>query len=208
MTHVVEHRLFLIALIICGDVHSHPRLALGEGIFLVPCVSLSVRGTVAMVCCDDCSMSYHRLCLDMSQSEYRRLGNSATSWHGIRCDNDSFTFNGYNSFSVLQDKGEDSVFLPNRSAVLSPARDFNPGAFSSPWSTELASGSTGKFQGSTMGGSKNKLLSNPNGKLRILTVNANSVKGKATEIASICDYVKLDIIAESETKLDKSVNAA
>ena len=59
-----------------------------------------------------------------------------------------------------------------------------------------------------MGGSKDKSLSNPNGKLRILTVNADSVKGKAAEIASICDYVKPDIIAMSETKLDKSVNAA
>ena len=105
MTHVVEHRLFLIALIICGD-----------------------------VCCDDCSMWYHRLCPDMSQSAYRRLGNSATSWHCICCDNasvNSFTFHGYNipthnSFSVLQDMEEDSVFLPNRSAALSTTSDFCP----------------------------------------------------------------------------------
>ena len=59
-----------------------------------------------------------------------------------------------------------------------------------------------------MGGSKDKSLLNPNGKLQILTVNANSIKGKAAEIASICDYVKPDIIAMSETKLDKSVKAA
>ena len=59
-----------------------------------------------------------------------------------------------------------------------------------------------------MGSNKNKSLSNPNGKLRILTFNANSVKGKAGEIVSICDYVKLVIIAMSKTKLDKSVNVA
>ena len=220
MTHVAEHRLFLIALIICGDVHSHPGPALGEGVF--PCALCELKCTWdsgdvgGAVCCDDCSMWYHRLCLDMSHSEYRRLGNSATSWHCTRCDNasvNSFTSHGYNipihnSFSVLLDMGEDSVFLPNRSAVLSPTSDFNPGAFSSPRSTGLTSGSTGKSQGSTMGGSKDKSLSNPNGKLRILTVNANSVKGKAVEIASICDYVKPDIVAMSKTKLDKSVNAA
>ena len=104
--------------------------------------------------------------------------------------------------------GEDSVFLPNRSAVLSLTSDFDPGAFSFPRSTGLDSGSTGEFQGSTMGSSKNKSLSNPNGKLPILTVNVNSVKGKAAEIVSICGYMKLDSIAMSETKLDKSVNAA
>ena len=131
---------------------SHHGSALGEGVF--PCALCELKCTWdsgddgGAVCCDDFSMWFHRLCLDTSQSEYLRLGNSATSWHCIRCDIasvNSLAFHGWNipihnSFSVLQDMGEDSVFLPDRSAVLSPTSDFNPDASSSPRSTRFHNG--------------------------------------------------------------------
>ena len=194
-------------------------LLLGRVFSLVPCVSLSVRGTVAMVaalfvvmtaaCGTIASAS---TCLRVSVGGWeirlhRGMVYAVTMQVLTALPSMGITY-PFTIPSVFCRIWWKTVFLPNRSAVLSPASDFNPGAFSSPRSTGLVSGSTGKFQGLTMGGSKNKSLSNPNGKLCILTVNANSIKGKAAEIVSICDYVKPDIIAMSETKLDKPVNTA
>ena len=62
-----------------------------------------------------------------------------------------------------------------------------------------------------MGGSKNKSLSNPNGKLCILRVNANSVNYisvKPQRLPTSAIMRNRTFIALSETKLDKSVNAA
>ena len=222
MTHVAGRNLFLIALIMSGDIHPHPGPALGEGIS--PCGLCELRcvwdvtqdGGGGAICCDDCSMWYHRDCLDMSRSEYVRLGKSSATWHCIRCKNcsvNSFTFHGYNvhtsnSFSVLQNLDDDSVFYADRLSVLSPASDFNPGTFSSPRLSTRTDGKTSCSSTNSDGKTKDQSFSNPNGKLRILTLNANSAKGKAAEISSICEYVKPDIIIMSETKLDKSVSSS
>ena len=222
MTHVAGRNLFLIALIMSGDIHPHPGPALGEGIF--PCGLCELRcvwdvtqgGGGGAICCDDCSMWYHRDCLDMSRSEYVRLGKSSASWHCIRCKNcsvNSFIFHGYNvhtsnSFSVLQNLDDDSVFYADRSSVLSPASDFNPGTFSSPRLSTRTDGKTSCSSTNSDGKTKDQSFSNPNGKLRILILNAYSAKGKAAEISSICEYVKPDIIFMSETKLDKSVSSS
>ena len=105
MTHIADNKYFLIALMISCDIHPHPGPALGAGIF--PCGLCDIKcvwdssqdSKGGAICCDDCSMWYHRDCLDMSRSEYVRLGKSSASWHCIRCNNcsvNSFTFHGYN----------------------------------------------------------------------------------------------------------------
>ena len=216
MNHIAVNRCsLLIALIISGDIHPHPGPALGDGIF--PCglcelkcgwdVSEDSKG--GAICCDECSMWYHRDCLEMNRSEYIRRGRKSASYRCLRCNTyavDSFTFHGYNlptsnSFSVLQGMGDDSVFYADRSAVQSPASDFIPGAFSSPMLSGNTDGKSSGFS-SSLGGQS---LPNPNGKVRILTLNANSAKGKPAEIAAITELIKPDIIVMSETKLDKSV---
>ena len=209
----------LIILIMSGDIHPHPGPAMGEGIFPCGMCELKCVWDVSQdsgggaICCDDCSMWYHRDCLDMSRGEYGRLGRSSASWHCIRCNTcsiNSFTFHGYNvptanSFSILQCIDEDSVFYADRSSVLSPTSDFNPGAFSSPRTSCMTEGKNSISSVNSLGNSKNMSSSNPTGKLRILTLNANSAKGKPAEIATICDYIKPDVIVMTETKLDKSV---
>ena len=146
------------------------------------------------------------------RSEYIRLGKSSESWYCIRCNNcsvNSFTFHGYNiptsnSFSVFQAAGEDSVFYADRFSVLSPDSDFIPGVFSSPRGSSMMESKT-SCSSANPEKSKNHSFPNPNGKLRILTLNAKSAKGKAAETEAMCDYVRPDVIV-TETKLDKSVS--
>ena len=84
-------------------------------------------------------------------------------------------------------------------------QNFSPKLYSSPGSDHRR----GSSQRTTESASScsNSLPVGPlkNGNVRILTFNANSVKGKAAEIGNICDYIRPDILVISETKIDKSV---
>ena len=80
--------------------------------------------------------------------------------------------------------------------MLSPTGHFNPANASSP---------RGSAKSSTRSEGNTGILSGPGGKVRILTLNANSVKGKPAELADTFDYVKPLVSAISETKIDKSV---
>ena len=213
MTHINPSingsKCLLLFILVSGDIHPHPGPALGHGQF--PCGFCEIRCTWDVsngggaVCCDDCSMWYHRDCLEMSTATYERLGDNSQSWRCLRCDHhtvQSFTFHGYNvstsnHFSILQDISSDSVFQhSNTSQVLSPTGHFNPANASSP---------RGSAKSSTRSEGNTGILSGPGGKVRILTLNANSVKGKPAELADTFDYVKPLVSAISETKIDKSV---
>ena len=204
-------RCLLLFILVSGDIHPHPGPALGHGQF--PCGFCEIQCTWDVqdgggaVCCDDCSMWYHRDCLEMSSATYERLGDNSQSWRCVRCSNHtvkSFTFHEYNvptsnTFSILQDTSCDSVFQPaDTSQVLSPTGEFLPANASSPRSSTKSSRSSKSVDGS-------RLLSGPGGKVRILTINANSAKGKPAELAEIIDYTKPTVTCISETKLDKSV---
>ena len=196
----------LITLALSGDVHPHPGPALGEGIY--PCGFCDLKCTWSddnshggAVCCDDCSMWYHRNCIDMRKSEYENL--NSVSWHCIRCKHDtinSFTFHDYATAGHDSDfpAGDDSVFHPNSntSSVTSPAQasDFVPGAASSPRLSADSSESTGSFM--TLCDSDN---------IRIVYNNSNSIGGKTAELANLLDYTKPHVYVAVETKLDKSV---
>ena len=86
--------------------------------------------------------------------------------------------------------------------MLSPGSEFIPGAFSSP---VLPGDSVGESSGSSVS-SGDQSIPNPNGKVRILTLNANSARGKPAEIAAITEFIKPDIIVMTETKLDKTIS--
>ena len=210
----------LLFILVSGDVHPHPGPALGHGQF--PCGFCEIKCTWDVsngggaVCCDDCSMWYHRDCLEMSSATYERLGDNSQSWRCVRCSSHtvkSFTFHEYNvptsnTFSILQDTTCDSVFQSgNTSQVLSPTGDFLPANASSPRSSSKSSlpRSSTKSSRSSKSDTSSRLLQGPGSKVRILTINANSAKGKPAEIAEIIDYTKPTVTCMTETKLDKSV---
>ena len=151
----------------------------------------------------------------MSQEEYRHAGDSEVSWRCFHCKTinvNSFAFHAYNvstsnSFSLLHDLGDDSVFDPSFTSVHSPGSSaFNPGLVSSPCSGSFSGGSS--RQRSSVRSSRGchvPHLHREKDNLCFLVINANSVKGKAAELAHICDYMRPDILVMSETKLDKSV---
>ena len=159
---------------------------------------------------------YHRSCISMSQEKYRHAGDLEVSWCRFHCKTvnvNSFTFHAYNvltsnSFSLLHDLGDNSVFDPSFTSVHSPGSSaFNPGLVSSPRSGSFSGGISRQRSSarSSRGSHASHLHHEKKDNLCFLVINANSVKGKAAEVAHICDYTRPDILFMSETKLDKSV---
>ena len=161
----------------------------------------------------------HRSCISMSQEEYQHAGDSEVSWRCFHCKTvnvNSFTFHAHNvstsnSFSLLHDLGDDSVFDPSFTSGHSPGSSaFNPGLVSSPRSGSFSGGSSWQRSSarSSRGSHVSHLHREKKDNLRFLVINANSLKGKAAELMHICDYTRPDILVMSETKLDKSVCSA
>ena len=119
----------------------------------------------------------------------------------------SFTYHTYNiptsnSFSALQDlPGDDSVFYPvDTDTVRPPDAAFQPQVFSSPHSTARGARSSCRTSvRSNKRQSSSQLYRDKKTNLRFAVINANSIKGKQAELASLCEYVRPDIIMMSET---------
>ena len=87
---------------------------------------------------------------------------------------------------------------------------FNPGLVSYPCSGSFSGSSSLQRSSarSSRGSHTSHLHHEKKDNLCFLVINTNSVKGKAAELAHICDYKRPNILVMSETKLDKSVCSA
>ncbi|KAM7283645.1 hypothetical protein ISCGN_000752 [Ixodes scapularis] len=76
----LRHRL-VCCLLLAGDIASNP------GPPHPSCASCAtrVRDNQAAVCCDSCEGWFHRGCLHMSLSQYRKLGTSSDPWFCLVC---------------------------------------------------------------------------------------------------------------------------
>ena len=77
--------IITLMLLLCGDV----ELNLGPvNKSIYPCgfCELRVNWSHKALCCDSCSLWYHKTCLSMASGDFAHLENeSNTSWHCIRC---------------------------------------------------------------------------------------------------------------------------
>ena len=164
----------------------------------------------APVCCDACSVWFHKICVSMDTEVYDNI--ASRSWECYACGPhycSSFLYHAYNintsnSFEPLAGiPGDDSVFV---NSVCSPSSVHEQLAHSSPHPTQ--STNTYSASSSTNGRSHSASSRPPASasNLRVAVLNANSVKGKCAELAALCDTTNPDIIIIAETKIDSSVS--
>ena len=215
----LDRRWTLLLLMISGDVHPNPGPALGANVFPCGWCETKCGWSREAICCDNCSIWFHRSCISMSKETYGQAGGSDVSWRCYRCKTMNVTscYHAYNvstsnSFSVLRDL-DNSVFDPPDMSVGSPCSEFDPGMASSPrggsrrTDSHLTSRSSKSSKSSKYSSSVQQYRDKKD-KLRFLVLNANSVRGKTAELEHICDYTCPDIVIISETKLDKTVYTA
>jgi len=175
------------------------------------------------VCCDECSLWYHKSCIEMCTPNYDRLQDSNVSWSCCKCHTANFhtsLFRSYmvdvvgeNMFSVLAEHNtEDSIASADSS--------FNPHMFSSPKNTQPSSSSSSTIphlrrseqvskshshSWSTKGSStQSQCTTLPAKKQNWTTVviNCNCAPGKRAAIANVIDYMDPDCSILTETKID------
>ena len=202
-----SHRTIIsLMLFICGDVEMNP----GPGnSSIYPCgfCDCKVLWTDKGVCCDDCSIWYHKSCISMPWTDYDNLEDF---WHCIKCrtplSHDTFhsyelpTTNRFDSLSTIP--GDDSVFMYSPASLSSPGM---PRWHSSPYS------SRGSKNRSSMSRDDNGSRTHPrknHNNLRISIINCNGIRSRKAELEYLTEYIKPDILLVTETKIDKSISSS
>jgi hypothetical protein len=95
--------LTILALFLSGDIQTNPGPRYQP---VYPCgfceLAVSWSPNEEAVCCDECSIWYHRSCLEMCTKDYSLLQRSNVQWLCCRCQTlniSSFTFR---SFEISQ----------------------------------------------------------------------------------------------------------
>lgn len=98
------HCLFKLLILMSGDVQiqSGPPKVTDKPAYQC---EFNVRSNQAALQCDSCDTRSHRKCLNMSLTEYRRLGNCDDQWFCNRCILSQFT----GSFLSLQDNSSQAA---------------------------------------------------------------------------------------------------
>ena len=207
-------RIGILIVLLGGDIQLNPgpNSVYNCGYCECPC-EWGSDPAMGAICCDNCSVWFHKSCVSMSTQDYIRLGEVDDSWPCPRCrvsNIQSFTFMSYNlstsnRFDLLSGLADDSVFESpsvtegDRSIASLPSGGFAPGFTSSP---------TGRLATSSSSASGTLLPGKDGDNIRILECNVNSAKGKPAEIGAICAYVKPDILMFTETKITSDIKSA
>ena len=205
-----------ILLLLCGDIEMNPGpRPTHEPMYPCAVCQLGVNWSHQAKACDNCDVWVHKSCASMGSSTYGNIENC--EWKCYRCSSincSSFLLHAYNlnvsnSFEPLAGiPGDDSIYC---SSIPSPRLPFNPPIFSTPVSKNISLRSTTQNSlNSTTDTSTGQCQSktrNPVDNLRILVLNANSVKSKKPEISELCSSTQADVLLITETKLDNTVNS-
>ena len=94
-----------------------------------PCgtCDIPVKWSKEGVCCNNCSVWYHKSCEDLSSRNTSYLGRSSVIWYCCKCSNinvDGFTFNSFELHTTLSDL--DSSFDSIASSCFSPLHTSSP----------------------------------------------------------------------------------
>ena len=185
-------------LILCGDISSNPGPKCKH-----PCgiCSKTVRSNQRAVQCDSCNAWYHVKCMQMNTHVYEALANSSCIWECVVCGLPNFSSSLFESSTIeatnyfwpldtdLSDKSHiESIYTVNQSTESTQAMSTPPG---SPLHTS----------------SPSQRKPTCSSKLRILTVNCNSLQSKAkqNQLIDLIESHNPDIICGQESKLDESM---
>ena len=123
--------LAVLLILLSGDIQLNPGPG-NQSIFPCGTCDIPVTWSQEGVCCNNCSVWYHKSCEDLSSKNMSYLGRSSVIWHCCKCDSinvDSFTLNSFelytsNVFAPLSevDTSLDSV----TSSCFSPLHTSSP----------------------------------------------------------------------------------
>ena len=180
--------LYLCAILLANSYAPEPNP--GPRTPKYPCGSChkAVTWKTAGVCCDSCSIWYHKGCLGMNTLVYQGLHNA--SWECDHCGLPNFstcifdtsTFMSTNIYDHLNDSSFNENNIGSPTATSSPIQKTK----SPPTYT------------------KSKRLDTP---LRVIIINCQSIKNKKADFENLVDSTKPDIIIGNESWLHKDIQS-
>ena len=200
--------LAILLILLSGNIQLNPGPG-NRSIFLCGTCDIPVSWSKEGVCCNNCSVWYHKSCEDLSSRNMSYLGRSSVIWHCCKCDSineDSFTFNSFelytsNFFTPLSevDTSQDSV----TSSCFSPLHTSNPRSTTPrPRQTHRPSTGSSTHSSKTQESSSVKDEVPPRStNLRLLTVNCCGIRTNRAEFNAATEYVKHDLICGTESWL-------
>ena len=174
------------------------------------------------VCCDGCSMWHHKSCIGMCTKDFSLLNRSNVQWKCCICDYINLSSFTFHSYSI----GQDSYYHPisdesinnssSTSTNFSPLKASTPVGSNKSKSRTARTGSCNSDHHPSFGCSNSSLKSpsshrhsnsNPFGlakkqNLRIMNINAQSLRGKTSEFSALMQYCKPDIVCCTESWLE------
>ena len=195
LTHLLKSSprnpcLATLCLLLAGEIELNPG---PRSIYLCGICDQEVTWKCKGICCDNehCNVWFHHVCVDVDSVEYVLLGKSNVSWLCPRCDNvncDSFTFNSFkvschNFFSPLAELNQHhSLHSISSSDPFSPKHTSSPRKPSRHIQPPSRNNTRYQSSPSRQSTRQSSLFNLPRrANLRILNINCQSVKNKATE---------------------------
>jgi hypothetical protein len=191
--------MIVLLIIIAGDVSQNPGPG-NKSIFPCGLCEQAVKWNDVGVCCNNCSLWYHKSCGDISSKDLSYLEQSSVIWHCYKCNSvniDSVTFNSFelsttNAYAPLSDLD---------SSVDSVTSQFCPQHTTSQFSENRSRQTSSASESRSDHTHYKQTPASRNGNLRIMTINCCSVRANQSEFRTAIDYVKPDIICGTESWL-------
>ena len=194
-------KFFILAILLSNDVCQNP------GPTTYPCGFCDNPVTwdhQRAICCDSCDIWYHSHCLECTNINISHLQNTNVSWICCKCNTpniNSFSFHSYdlesyNQFSVLSTSRNNSDFsIPSLDSTFSPTKHSSP-KFQFPNSRSGSKSSNSKESTSSDDDVFPQTINPKNrNKLRVITINCQSIKNKLPLLQECLQYTKPDVIS-------------
>ena len=205
--------LGILLLLLAGDIQMNPGPG-NRSVFPCGCCDIPVTWSQEGVCCNNCSVWYHKSCEDLSSRNMSYLGRSSVIWHCCKCDSinvDSFTFNSFelntsNVFNPLLDidASIDSV----DSSCFSPLQTSSPQTSNRSRRASHHHSRPPSDTSHSVPGLAESAKSIPESdipkrstNLRLLTVNCCGLRTNRSEFSAALDYIKPDLICGTKSWL-------
>lgn len=198
--------LFTMVLLLCGDIQTNPGPT-QKSVFPCGYCEIPVNWSDLAVCCDECSVWYHKSCHEVSTKTYENMENR--SWICGKCGSYNWCDNTYHSYELNDPTPNHSAINDSVFTLPSPS-NFAPTSFSSP----TPGGHTSQevphrvmshtYSSNSTNTSSGDPLPPKSRNWRTLIANANGIAGKTVELGNIVEYTKPDAILITETKLTSS----
>ena len=189
----------LLILLLAGDIESNP----GPRTPKYPCkvCSKAVKNNDMAVCCDSCDQWLHNRCSGVSDHMYAILQGSDCQWICPSCGIPNFSASFFNIQDSITTENHYSSLSDESSFHLSP-QSAHKVCHSTPLVSKKAKENNYK---------PNKLAKkykNNVKPLKIISLNANGIRGKVLELQLLINKEHPDIICCQETRIDSGISSS